>query len=39
MYPKMWEASGVSYKDLITKLITFAFEKHEADAKLKTSYL
>ncbi|MGE5085794.1 MAG: D-alanine--D-alanine ligase family protein [Bacillota bacterium] len=39
MYPKMWEASGVSYKELITKLITFAFEKHEADAKLKTSYL
>ncbi|MFM6926896.1 MAG: D-alanine--D-alanine ligase family protein [Bdellovibrio sp.] len=39
MYPKMWEASGVNYKDLITKLITLAFEKHEADAKLKTSYL
>ncbi|MBO9668173.1 MAG: D-alanine--D-alanine ligase [Bdellovibrio sp.] len=39
MYPKMWEATGVSYKDLITKLITFAFERHESEAKLKTSYL
>ncbi|MFS4458421.1 D-alanine--D-alanine ligase family protein [Bdellovibrio sp. HCB2-146] len=39
MYPKMWEASGVSYKNLITELITLAQEKHAADQKLKTSYL
>jgi D-alanine-D-alanine ligase len=39
MYPKMWEVSGVSYKELITKLIDFAFEKFEADNKLMTSYL
>lgn len=39
MYPKMWEASGISYKDLITKLITLAFEKFETDSKLMTSYL
>lgn len=38
MYPKMWEASGVSYSDLITKLIGFAFEKHAADEKLMFSY-
>lgn len=39
MYPKMWEASGISYKDLITKLIEFAFEKHDLDKKLVTTYL
>lgn len=39
MYPKMWEATGLSYKDLITKLITLGFEKYEAEQKLKTSYL
>lgn len=39
MYPKMWEASGVSYKELITSLIKLAFEKYEIESKLKTSYL
>lgn len=39
MYPKMWEATGVSYKDLITKLIHFGLEKHRDEQKLKTSYL
>ncbi|QDK36624.1 D-alanine--D-alanine ligase family protein [Bdellovibrio sp. NC01] len=39
MYPKMWEASGVSYKELITSLINLAFEKFEIESKLKTSYL
>ncbi len=27
MYPKMWEASGVSYKELIRELIRLAFER------------
>lgn len=39
MYPKMWEASGVSYTDLITKLVHLAFEKFQRDASLKTSFL
>ncbi|MEN0060452.1 MAG: D-alanine--D-alanine ligase family protein [Bdellovibrio sp.] len=39
MYPKMWEATGVSYKDLVTKLIQFGFERHKCEEKLKTSYL
>lgn len=34
MYPKLWEASGVAYSDLIDKLITYAFERHERDKKL-----
>ena len=28
MYPKLWEASGLSYSELIDKLIEFAFERH-----------
>ena len=30
MYPKMWEASGLSYSDLITELVTLAIERHSA---------
>ena len=29
MYPKMWEASGLSYPDLITELVELAIERHE----------
>lgn len=39
MYPKMWEAAGLSYKALITKLIQLGFEKNQLDQSLKTSYL
>jgi D-alanine-D-alanine ligase len=28
MYPKLWEASGLSYQDLITRLIELALERH-----------
>jgi D-alanine-D-alanine ligase len=28
MYPKLWEATGVGYKDLITRLIELALERH-----------
>ena len=38
MYPKLWEASGISYPDLIDKLITLALEKFEKEKKLRTSY-
>ncbi|WP_217587288.1 D-alanine--D-alanine ligase [Lentibacillus saliphilus] len=37
MYPKLWEISGLPYTDLISKLIELAIERHEADAKLKSS--
>lgn len=30
MYPKMWEASGLSYPDLITELVRLAVERHAA---------
>lgn len=39
MYPKLWEASGVSYGDLIDRLIQLALERFEKEKKLRTSYL
>lgn len=38
MYPKMWEASGISYTELIDRLIQLALERFEKEQKLKTSY-
>ncbi len=37
MYPKLWEASGLSYSDLIDRLIQLALERFENEQKLKTS--
>lgn len=37
MYPKLWQASGISYSELITRLIELALERHRADSALKTS--
>lgn len=37
MYPKMWLASGIQYRDLISTLIHFAFEKHLTENQLKHS--
>ncbi|MFT0212063.1 D-alanine--D-alanine ligase [Pseudomonas sp. F1_0610] len=34
MYPKLWEASGLSYSDLITKLIELALQRHRQDSAL-----
>jgi D-alanine-D-alanine ligase len=36
MYPKLWEASGMKYKDLITRLIELAQERHEE--KVRTTF-
>jgi D-alanine-D-alanine ligase len=33
MYPKLWEATGLSYKDLITRLIELALERHAEKAR------
>jgi D-alanine-D-alanine ligase len=38
MYPKMWEASGVPYPQLIDRLITLAIERHAEKNKLRTKY-
>lgn len=39
MYPKLWEASGVSYTELIDRLIQLALERFEKEKRLKTEYL
>jgi D-alanine-D-alanine ligase len=33
MYPKLWEASGLSYPDLVDRLIELAIERHETEGK------
>lgn len=38
MYPKLWEASGVPYTELITQLIRLAIEHFERRQKLQTTY-
>jgi len=35
MYPKMWEASGIPFRQLIDKLIDFALEQHTEKARTK----
>jgi len=37
MYPKLWEASGISYTELITRLIELAISRFEKERRLKTS--
>jgi D-alanine-D-alanine ligase len=36
MYPKLWEATGLKYRDLITRLIELALERHAE--KDRTTY-
>jgi D-alanine-D-alanine ligase len=38
MYPKLWEASGISYSDLISRLIDLAMERHKKEQALKITY-
>jgi D-alanine-D-alanine ligase len=36
MYPKLWEATGLKYSDLLDKLITLALERHRNKMNIKT---
>ena len=36
MYPKLWEAAGISYTDLIGRLIELALEEHAEKSALQT---
>lgn len=38
MYPKLWEASGLPFPELLDELIRLALERHQAKARLLTSY-
>ena len=38
MYPKLWEASGIAYGDLLDRLVELAMIRHGQKAKLVRSY-
>ncbi len=38
MYPKLWEISGISYSELIDRLISLAIERHQEEKALKVSF-
>jgi len=38
MYPKLWEATGISYTELIDRLIQLALERHEDKGRSVTSF-
>lgn len=38
MYPKLMDASGISYSELLTHLVQLALKRHQAKSKLMRSY-
>jgi D-alanine-D-alanine ligase len=38
MYPKMWEATGIAYSDLVSELIQQGFDRHAALREIETSF-
>ena len=38
MYPKLWEASGIGYSELIDRLIQLALERHADKQRSRTNY-
>lgn len=38
MYPKLWEASGIPYAELIDRLIELALERHADKQRSRTTY-
>jgi D-alanine-D-alanine ligase len=38
MYPKMWEAAGLSFSGLLDRLITLAIQRHNEMSARRTSY-
>jgi D-alanine-D-alanine ligase len=36
MYPKLWEATGLKYSDLLDKLIVLALDRHKKKLEIKT---
>ncbi|MEN3239115.1 D-alanine--D-alanine ligase family protein [Fructilactobacillus sanfranciscensis] len=39
LYPQLWEASGISYTELIDKLIELAFEEFERQSKIAHDFI
>ncbi|MFQ5420110.1 MAG: D-alanine--D-alanine ligase A, partial [Anaerolineae bacterium] len=38
MYPKLWEATGISYPELLDRLIELALDRHDEKEQLKKSF-
>ncbi len=38
MYPKLWEASGLSFSSLVDRLVNLALERHGDKSRSETSY-
>lgn len=38
MYPKLWQASGIPFPELLDRVIQLAVERHKARQHLKTVY-
>lgn len=38
MYPKLWEASGLAYPELLARLVELAFERHEEESRRVSRY-
>jgi D-alanine-D-alanine ligase len=38
MFPKMWEASGLAYPDLLARLVELALERHRVRGRLRTRF-
>jgi D-alanine-D-alanine ligase len=38
MYPKLWQATGISYPDLITRLIELGLERHQERSRTTFSF-
>ena len=36
MYPRLWEATGLAYPDLIDELVRLAVERHERRSRFST---
>jgi D-alanine-D-alanine ligase len=38
MYPKLWEATGLPYCELLEKLMRLAIERHNAEQRIETTF-
>ena len=38
MFPKLWEATGLRYEELLARLVELGIERHRERAALKTDY-
>jgi len=38
MYPKLWEASGIPYSELLDRLVSLALERHQEKSRTRFAY-